>query len=87
MAAVQRELDAMRRVARDGRAQERAIADKPEQALERQRQIADGLARELAAVRREFEGLKAKATLANPRRLPTSKRASLRKPLSQTRGE
>ena len=66
LAAVQRELDAMRRVARDGSAQARAIADKQERALEGQRQIADGLARELAAVQREVEGLKAKATLASP---------------------
>ena len=66
LVAVQRELDAMRRVARDGSAQARAIADKQERALEGQRQIADGLARELAAVQREVEGLKAKATLASP---------------------
>ena len=65
LAAVQRELDAMRRVARDGSAQARAIADKQERALEGQRQIADGLARELAAVQREVEDLKAKATLAS----------------------
>ncbi len=66
MVAVQRELDAMRRVARDGSAQARAAADKQKQALEGQRQIADGLARELAAVQREFEGLKAKAIPASP---------------------
>ena len=65
LAAVQQELDAMRRVARDGSVQEGAIADKQERALEGQRQIADGLARELAAVQREVEGLKAKATLAS----------------------
>ena len=66
LVAVQQELDAMRRVARDGSAQARAIADKQERALEGQRQIADELARELAAVQREVEGLKAKATLASP---------------------
>jgi hypothetical protein len=58
LAAMQQELDATRRGARDGSAQARAVADKQERALEGQRQIADGLARELAAVQREVEGLK-----------------------------
>ena len=65
LVAVQRELDAMRLVVRNGSAQAPTIA-KQELALEGQRQIADGLARELAAVQREFQDLKAKSTLASP---------------------
>lgn len=64
LAAAQQELDAMRRVARDGSAQALAVADKQERAFEEQRQRAEALARELEAVQREAEGLKAKAVLA-----------------------
>lgn len=64
LAAARRELDAMRRAADDAGAQARRVADttaEQERALEKQRQRAEGLARDLTLVLREMEDLKAKA--------------------------